>query len=73
LHTEIIKQTRIMNHYIITYSYPEKYRGTYHIEGKDGLDASDKLQKYLRETRGDTKDSHSIVLEVVGNTIQLIG
>lgn len=62
-----------MRHYIITYSYPEKYRGTYHIEGEDGIDASNKLQKYLIETRGETKNSHSIVVEVVGNTIQLIG
>ena len=62
-----------MRNYIITYSYPAKYRGTYLIQGKDGIDASDKLSKYLKETYGDTTDAHCVVLEVEGNSIQIIG
>lgn len=62
-----------MASYIITYSYPAKYRGTYLIHGKDGIDASDKLKKYLEETYGGASDSHCVVLEVEGNSIQIIG
>lgn len=62
-----------MRNYIITYSYPAKYRGTYLIQGKDGIDASDKLSKYLKETYGDTTDAHCVVLEVEGSSIQIVG
>ena len=62
-----------MRSYIITYSYPAKYRGTYLIQGEDGIDASDKLKKYLEETHGGTTDSHCVVLEVEGSSIQIVG
>lgn len=62
-----------MKNYIITYSYPDEYKGTYLIQGKDGLDASDRLENYLRETYGEVKDSHSICVEVEGSVIQIIG
>ena len=62
-----------MRSYIITYSYPQKYRGTYLINANDGMEASHKLSQYLKETYGDTDNSHSIVLEVEGKTIQIIG
>jgi len=62
-----------MKHYIITYHYPESYRGTYLIQGKDGIDAGNKLQNFLKETKGDTKDSYCVVHEVVGSQIQIIG
>lgn len=62
-----------MRNYIITYSYPAKYRGTYLINAEDGMEASKKLSTYLKETFGDTDSSHSIVLEVEGSSIQIIG
>lgn len=62
-----------MRNYIITYSYPQKYRGTYLISAVDGMEASKKLSTYLKETFGDTDSSHSIVLEVEGSSIQIIG
>lgn len=62
-----------MRNYIITYSYPQKYRGTYLIQGKDGIDASDRLKTYLVENFGDTDTAHSIVVEVEGSSIQIIG
>lgn len=62
-----------MRNYIITYSYPQKYRGTYLISAVDGMEASKKLSTYLKDTFGDTDSSHSIVLEVEGSSIQIIG
>ena len=62
-----------MANYIITYSYPQKYRGTYLINAVDGMEASKKLDSYLKETFGGTDSSHSIVLEVEGSSIQIIG
>ena len=38
-----------MKNYIITYSYPQKYRGTYLIQAEDGVKASDMLKKYLKK------------------------
>ena len=62
-----------MRSYIITYSYPQKYRGTYLINANDGMEASHKLSQHLKETYGDTDNSHSIVLEVEGGRIILLG
>ena len=62
-----------MRNYIITYSYPQKYRGTYLVTAVDGIEASKKLDTYLKETFGDTDISHSIVLEVEGSVIKMIG
>lgn len=62
-----------MRNYIITYSYPQKYRGTYLIQGVDCVDASRKLQMFLKEKYGETDAAHSIVLEVEGSSIQIVG
>lgn len=64
---------REMRNYIITYSYPAKYRGTYLVTAVDGIEASKKISTYLKETFGDTDTSSSIVLEVEGSAIQIIG
>lgn len=62
-----------MRSYIITYSYPQKYRGTYLVQGKDSIEAGKMLSTYLKETFGETDSSHSIVVEVEGSSIQVIG
>ena len=61
-----------MKNYIITYSIPAKYRGTYLITASDSIEASRKLDTYLKEKFGDTDTSQSIVTEVEGGAIQII-
>ena len=58
-----------MRTYIITYTYPLIYQGTYVVKGVDGFDASKKLQKYLKEHYGGTNDSHSMVYEIYDNKL----
>ena len=62
-----------MRNYLITYSWPEKYRGSYLISAEDGIDASNKLSSFLKEKYGATNTSNSIVTEVIGDSIQIIG
>lgn len=38
-----------MRNYLITYSWPEKYRGSYLISAEDGVEASNKLSSFLKE------------------------
>ena len=61
-----------MKKYIINYSYPANYKGTYLVEGKDGMEASEKLRKHLEKERGAEKDSTSTVMEVYDNNIILV-
>ena len=62
-----------MKNYLITYSWPEKYRGSYLISAEDGIEAGNKLSSFLKEKYGDTNTSISIVTEVIGNSIQIVG
>ena len=62
-----------MRNYLITYSWPEKYRGSYLINAEDGIEASNKLSSFLKEKYGDTNTSTAIVTEVIGNSIQIVG
>ena len=62
-----------MRNYLITYSWPEKYRGSYLISAEDGIVASNKLSSFLKEKYGPTDSSNSIVTEIVGNNIQIVG
>ena len=67
------KKTNKMRNYLITYSWPEKYRGSYLISAEDGIDASNKLSSFLKEKYGATNNSNSIVTEVIGDSIQIVG
>ena len=62
-----------MRSYIITYSYPFRYRGTYLVTGKDGIEASEKCWKYLEEKYGHENNQNSTVVEVYENQIINIG
>lgn len=62
-----------MKNYIITYSWPEKYRGSYLISAEDGIEASNKISSFLKEKYGATNTSNSIVTEVIGDSIQIVG
>lgn len=59
-----------MRKFIITYSYPAKYRGSYEVVVEDSIfasmNASKKVQQYLEEKHGKADDSHSIVMEIYG-------
>lgn len=69
----LTKKTNKMRNYLITYSWPEKYRGSYLISAEDGIDASNKLSSFLKEKYGATNTSNSIVTEVIGDSIQIVG
>ena len=62
-----------MRNYLITYSWPEKYRGSYLISAEDAIEASNKLSSFLKEKYGTTNTSNSIVTEVIGDSIQIVG
>ena len=62
-----------MRNYLITYSWPEKYRGSYLINAEDVIEASNKLSSFLKEKYGATNNSNSIVTEVIGDSIQIVG
>ena len=62
-----------MRNYLITYSWPEKYRGSYLVSAEDGFEASNKLFSFLKEKYGDTNTSNSSVTEVIGDSIQIVG
>ena len=62
-----------MKTYLVTYSWPIKYRGSYMAYGYDSIDAGNKVSQYLKETFGPTNDSMSIVTEIIGNNIKIIG
>ena len=62
-----------MKSFIITYSYPFRYRGTYLVTANDGGEASDKCRKYLEEKYGYEDNQNSAVLDVYDNQIIVIG
>ena len=62
-----------MRSYIITYSYPFRYRGTYLVTGKDGIEASEKCRKYLEEKYGHEDNQNSTVVEVYDNHLINLG
>lgn len=62
-----------MRSYIITYSLPFRYKGTYLVTGKDGIEASEKCRKYLEEKWGAEVNQNSTVVEVYDNQIINIG
>lgn len=62
-----------MRSFIITYTLPVRYRGTYLVTGKDGIEASEKCRKYLEEKYGYEDGQNSSVVEVYDNQIINIG
>ena len=62
-----------MKSYLITYSWPIKYRGSYLVNAVDGFEASSKVTAYLNETYGPTNDAMSVVTEIVDGKLQIIG
>lgn len=61
-----------MKKYIITYHSPLRYKGTYLVEGEDGIAASKKLQEHLEQKYGYVENCNSTVIEVYDNNIILI-
>jgi hypothetical protein len=61
-----------MKKYIITYHSPLRYKGTYLVEGEDGIAASKKLQNHLEQKYGYEDNSNSTVMEVYENILILI-
>lgn len=62
-----------MRKFIIGYSEPAAYKGTYLMEAEDGVEASNKVQRYLEETKGKENNTRSITMEVYGNEIMVLG
>lgn len=62
-----------MKTYLVTYHWPIKYRGSYLAYGNDSIEASNSVSSWLKETYGPTDDANSIVTEVIGNNIKIIG
>ena len=55
--------------FIITYSYPFRYKGTYVVKAEDSFKAGEKVSKYLAEKYGATNDSDSVVIQVYDNQL----
>ncbi len=59
-----------MRTFIVNYNWPLEYKGTYQVTVEDsvtaGIDAGNKVRKYLEEKFGEVKDSSSTVIEVYG-------
>ena len=64
--------------FIVSYSRPLRYQGAYVVKAKDGIEAGNKVEEYLKETYGviynekGHVDSSSIVVEVHNNQIMYI-
>ena len=59
--------------FIITYSFPMRYKGSYVVKGIDGIDASNKCQRFLEEKYGYIDNQMSVVMEVYDNNLIFIG
>lgn len=59
-----------MRKFIVTYSYPSIYKGSYEVVVEDGTfastNASEKVKKYLEEKYGKVTDSYCVVTEIYG-------
>jgi hypothetical protein len=61
--------------YIINYTYPLRYRGTYVVKALDGIEAGRKLSGFLHEKYGvnDGETENSIVTEVYEGQLIIVG
>jgi len=58
--------------FVINYSYPLRYQGTYIVKAEDSFAASRKLAQWLCDTYGGTDSASSIVMEVIDGQIKYI-
>jgi hypothetical protein len=65
-----------MRTFIVNYSSPKEWKGTYQVRVEDGpmanIKASQKVHQYLEDKYGKVKDSNCTVLEVYDNKIQKV-
>ena len=63
------------NTYIIRYTYPLRYRGTYVVKAQDGFEAGLKIAKFLHDKYGVVKGEteSSIVMELYENELIFVG
>lgn len=60
--------------YIINYTYPVRYRGTYVVKALDGIEAGKKLRGFLHEKYGVAGETESSsVTEVYENQLIFVG
>lgn len=59
--------------FIITYSLPMRYQGSYVVKGVDGIDASNKCRRFLEEKYGYVDGQMSVIMEVYDNNLVFIG
>ena len=59
--------------FIVNYTYPLRYQGTYLVKAKDGFEAGKKCQKYLEKKWGHYPNQVSMVIEVYDNNLIVIG
>lgn len=61
--------------YIINYTYPLRYRGTYVIKAPDGIEAGRKLSSFLHEKYGvnEGETESSSVTEVYDDQLIIVG
>ena len=58
--------------YLINYTCPEKYRGTYAVEAEDRLEAEEICQKYLQRTRGAATVQSSEIYQAISDKIVIL-
>lgn len=61
-----------MRTYLVTYNYPELYRGCYLTTATDGIEASDKIKNYLHDKYEYAGDEVSAVTEIHNGAIQVV-
>lgn len=60
--------------YIINYTYPVRYRGTYVVKAPDGIEAGRKLRGFLHEKYGVVGETESSsITEVYENQLIIVG
>ena len=61
--------------YIINYTYPLRYRGTYVVKALDGIEAGRKISGFLHERYGvnEGETESSIVTEVYEGQLIIVG
>jgi len=58
--------------FIINYSWPLAYKGTYVVKAKDSFEAGNKVSEYLKCKYGRVDCANSVVIEVVNNQMVYI-
>ena len=61
-----------MRSFIVNYTHPLRYRGTYLTTAIDGIEAGKKVRDYLQDKYGYEPDQRSSVHEIEDNRIQVL-